>query len=288
MERFMLICLVLLILGVISRVLISKVGEIETFDNLLGGVLDLRPGSLGATNGKTASSWIPAASFTMSTANQEVDVVLEVYGPGRQTFLITVQNDGSKATTTRFMHMNHFGTSGIVFNAAMLTISGSGLNTTNKLFLQMANDNTQNVPIVWYLKGVGINDSFAVSNVDIVAPPSGGQSSQVLDSAAGVSAQINALSASITTLQNQVNSLTNTANNANSNAQTAVNRINQGPTNCRWLSTAMNDAGNGNANYIDRHTPGDGCADGEVLKKLHMNRNGQANQYRFDYMCCRT
>lgn len=278
----MFICLVLLLLGVVSRVIISKVGEIETFDNLLGGVLDLRPGSLGATNGKTASSWIPAATFTMSTFNQETDIVLEVFGGGRQTFLLSVWNDGTKVNVARFMHMNHFGAPGIVFNAAMLTITG----TTGKLFLQMARDNTQNVPVVWYLKGVGITDTFTVSNVDIVAAPSGGKMSQVLDSAAGVTTQINSLAASISALQNQVNSVTNTASSANSNAQWAVNKISQGPTNCRWLSTGTNDDGGGNAVFLDRHTPGEGCGDGEVLKKIHLSRTSE-RQYRYDYLCCR-
>ncbi len=287
MERFLLACMGLFVLALIFNTIKNGLKDIERFDNMLGGILDLRPGSMGSTSPKTAGAWIQAATFSLTSAYQEIDIVLEVYGPGRQTFLLTVANDSSKSTVSRFMHMNHFGASSTVFSSGYLTSSGSGLTTTKSLFLQMSSDNCNDIPIVWYLKGVGISDTFAVQNVSSTVQPSGGTASQVLDSSGGVSTQMTTLSNAVAALQNQVNNVQSTANSANSNAASAINRINTGPSTCRWLSTPMNDVGPQTTIYLDRHTPGEGCASNETLREFHFTRNGAGDQFRYDYLCCR-
>lgn len=188
--------------------------DIETFDNFLGGTLDMRPGSLGGTNAKTRGAWINAASFSLTSAGQDMAIVLEVYGPGRQTFLLELQNDSQKTNVVKFMHLNHFGTASAVFSNAKLVSSGSGLSTNTKLFFQMANDGCQDIPVIWYLKGVSLNDNFAVSNIDMTSAPAGGSDSQLIDTNANVGAKLDGLLSAVGNLQTQVDTFNPTKTSA--------------------------------------------------------------------------
>jgi uncharacterized small protein (DUF1192 family) len=53
---------------------------------------------------------------------------------------------------------------------------------------------------------------------------------------------------------------------------------------CRTLNTPFNDEGGGNAVYLDRHDLR--CEPNEMLGQFRLIRNG-ANQYRYDYTCCK-
>ncbi len=53
---------------------------------------------------------------------------------------------------------------------------------------------------------------------------------------------------------------------------------------CRTLNTPFNDEGGGNAVYLDRHDLR--CEPNEMLGQFRLVRSG-ANQYRYDYTCCK-
>ena len=208
MERFLLTCMMLFVLALIYLKIHRNLEHIEHFDNISGGVLDIRSGILGNLNTKSANSWIQVATFSLSNVSQQIDIVLEVYGPTRQTFLLNVTNNDVTSHVDRFMHVNQFGPESVVFNSAYLMSSGTGLAMTYTMYLQINSDACQNIPVIWYLKGAGTNDVFAVQNVAEVNPPaSGGIPSQLFDSVQSVANKINSLSTALSTLQNQVDNI---------------------------------------------------------------------------------
>jgi hypothetical protein len=55
-------------------------------------------------------------------------------------------------------------------------------------------------------------------------------------------------------------------------------------TNCTNISTPFNDDGNGNTTFLDRLPVN--CGEDQVMTALHLTRNSDGNQIRFDYTCC--
>lgn len=290
MDRFLVTAMVVLVLCCVFNKIRSSLTEIETFDTLLGGYMDIRYGSIGGNVAGTADAWIKVATVSLVKANQQIGVVLEVYGNSRQTFSVALSNTNTGANDPTLVQVNQFGDDKTVFKTAKVVASASsGLTTRYDMFLKMNGNGVANVPVAWYLQGVGVGDTIIVSNTDIVGEPAGGKSPQIIGTGQ-MSQRLNDLSSAVADLQNQLNTkisnVQNVAQDAGNNAKSALQKLSAGNNNCRWESTPMNDAGNGNLNFLDRHQIGEKCKSGEYMRAWHLNRNGSANQFRVDYMCC--
>lgn len=145
----------------------------ESFDGL-GGTIDLRYGSLGASNTNNAADWIKVATFNLTSANQEIDAILEVFGSSRQTFAVKLSNNASSANTAVVMQSNKLGSGSVLFTTmAVSPSSSSGLQSSFDVYLQLAGASLSSIPVAWYLKGSGATDMVATANVPVAIAPSG-------------------------------------------------------------------------------------------------------------------
>ena len=146
--------------------------QIEGF-NVMGGFIDLRYGVLGVTSGAgKAGDWIDVATFGMSSANQEIDVVLEVFGSSRQTFMLKLSNNATTANAPSLLQSNQFGKSNVTFTtAAVVQTSVAGLTSSYDLYLKLASDGVVDIPAAWYLKGTSTTDVVSIANVSKSTPP---------------------------------------------------------------------------------------------------------------------
>ena len=145
----------------------------ESFDGL-GGTIDLRYGSLGASNTNNAADWVKVATFNLTSANQEIDAILEVFGSSRQTFAIKLSNNASTANTAVVMQSNRLGSSSALFTTmAVSPTSSSGSQSSFDVYVQLAAASLAGVPIAWYLKGSGPTDQVATTNVPVAIAPTG-------------------------------------------------------------------------------------------------------------------
>lgn len=173
--NFMIVAMTILVLSCIFMRIRASLVEVEIFDNLLGGYIDLRYGSLGGNAAATANAWINVATVTLSKASQTVNAVLEVYGASRQTFSLTLSNSATAALPPKLLQSNGLGDDKLTFSAAKVVPSAiNGLTSRYDLFLKMTSNNVSGVPIAWYLQGVGTADTISTSDQPVVAEPSGG------------------------------------------------------------------------------------------------------------------
>ncbi len=146
---------------------------VESFDGL-GGTIDLRYGSLGASTANNAADWVKVATFNLTSANQEIDAILEVFGAGRQTFAIKLSNNTSSANTAVVMQSNRLGSGSAMFTTMAVSPSPStGLQSSYDVYVQLAAASLSDVPVAWYLKGSGPSDVVSTSNVPVTIAPTG-------------------------------------------------------------------------------------------------------------------
>lgn len=176
-EKTIIIIATLLFTAIITRILLLKLfpNSWEAFGNdMLGGYIDLRYGVLGASNNAKPGDWINVATFSLKNPNQEIGVILEIYGTSRQTFALTLTNSTSSALTPSLTQTTTVGNANAAFsNSNLVQSANSGLSSTYKLYLQIAKTNVIDVPVAWYLKGVSTDDVVSVSNVTTSLPPAG-------------------------------------------------------------------------------------------------------------------
>ena len=158
--------------------------QIEGF-SAIGGFIDLRYGVLGVTSGAgKTGDWIDVATFGLSSAMQEIDVVLEVFGSSRQTFMLKLTNNATTANAPSLLQSNQFGKSNVTFTtAAVVQTSATGLTATYDLYLNLASDGVVDVPAAWYLKGTSTTDQVAITNVSKAVAPSGSNVTAATDPA---------------------------------------------------------------------------------------------------------
>lgn len=158
--------------------------RIEPF-NVIGGFIDLRYGVLGVTSGAgKAGDWIDVATFGLTSANQEIDVVLEVFGSSRQTFMLKLSNNATTANAPSLLQSNQFGKSNVTFTtAAVVQTSVAGLTSSYDLYLNLANVGVVDVPVAWYMKGTSTTDVVSITNVATSTAPSGNNVTTATDPA---------------------------------------------------------------------------------------------------------
>ncbi len=158
--------------------------SMEAF-SAVGGFIDLRYGVLGVASGTgKAGDWINVATFGLSSANQEIDVVLEVFGSSRQTFMLKVSNNATTANAPTLLQSNQFGKASSLFaTAAVVQTSVNGLTSTYDLYLNLASDGVVDVPAAWYLKGTSTSDIVSLTNVTKSIAPSGNNVTAATDPA---------------------------------------------------------------------------------------------------------
>ena len=196
--------MVILVLACVFNKIRSGLREVETFDNLLGGFVDVRYGSLGSKSSGTAGGWVKVASVSLTTANQTMGLSLEVYGSARQTFSVSLSNSATGANEPLIYQVNMLGDDKVVFSSAKLvTVAQNGLMSNYDLYLKMQSDNTSAVPVAWFLQSVNVGDTIVVTNSDVLPEPANGKLAQIVNGGS-IDQKISDLTKAVADMQSRV------------------------------------------------------------------------------------